>query len=59
MESIAKAQHQIIGIFKLAQLVSYMQKQMARDVSFESENLVEALRIISTTYQVSPKSGID
>ena len=59
MESIAKTQHQIIGIFKLAQLVSYMQKQMARDVSFESENLVEALRIISTTYQVSPKSGID
>ena len=59
MESIPYPQHQIIRVFELAQLVSYMQKQMARDVSLESQNLIETVRIIPTAYQVSTNSGID
>ena len=36
MEPISKPQHQIVGILKLAQLVSNVQEQVAWDISFES-----------------------
>ena len=47
MESISKPQHQIVGVFKLAQLVSYVQKQMTCDVSLESQNLIEPFHIVT------------
>ena len=52
MESISKPQHQIVGVFKLAQLVSYVQKQMTCDVSLESQNLIEPFHIVTAVYQI-------
>lgn len=36
VESISYSQHQIIGIFELAQLVAHMQEQMTCDIGLES-----------------------
>ena len=59
MESISKPQHQIVGVFKLAQLVSYVQKQMTCDVSLESQNLIEPFHIVTAVYQIPTDADID
>ena len=59
MKSISKPQHQVIRIFKFAQLISHMQKQMSGDLGFESQNLVKPFCIIPTAYQISPNTCID
>lgn len=59
MKSISKPQHQIVGVFKLAQLIPYMQKQMACNVSLESQNLVEPFHITTAVYQVPTDTDID
>ena len=59
MKSISKPQHQIVGVFKLAQLIPYMQKQMACNVSLESQNLVEPFHITTAVYQVPTDADID
>ena len=59
MESISKPQHQIVWVFKLAQLVSYVQKQMTCDVSLESQNLIEPFHIVTAVYQIPTDADID
>ncbi len=59
MKSISKPQHQIVGVFKLAQLIPYMQKQMACNVSLESQNLVEPFHITTAVYQIPTDTDID
>ena len=47
------------SVFKLAQLVSYVQKQMTCDVSLESQNLIEPFHIVTAVYQIPTDADID
>ncbi len=45
VEPVPYPQHEVVGVFKFAQLVSYVQEQVAGDGGFQRQDLIHPLGI--------------
>ncbi len=59
VEPVADSQHQVVGVFELAQLVSHVQEQVAGDGGLQGQDLVHPLRVGTFVIDVVANAQVD
>ena len=57
-EAPAQAEHQVVGVLEVVELVAHVEEEAARDERLQRQNLVEAARVLALLDEVAPDADV-
>ncbi len=57
-EPPAQAEHQVVGVLEVVELVAHVEEEAARDERLQRQNLVEAARVLALLDEVAPDADV-
>ena len=58
-ESLSQAQHQVVGVFELAELITRMKEEVASEEGLQCQYLIESFGVLSFVEDVVPDTDVD
>lgn len=57
-EAPAQAEHQVVGVLEVVELVAHVEEEAVRDERLQRQNLVEAARVLALLDEVAPDADV-